>query len=711
LADLNQAIVDAQAALDTTPPDHPNCAAILSNLAVALRIRFERTGDLADLDQAIVDAQAAVDATPIDHPNRAMFLSNLGLVRLARFERTADLADLDRAIVDAQAALGATPPDHPNWAAILSNLGLVRRARFARTGDLADLDQAIVDAQAAVDAAPPDHLNCAAFLSNLGIARLARFERTGDPADRDLAAACFSAGLGLIAASPTLRAQCGLRLAGILTESSRWVDAAIVWESVFELLGQVIDRALSWQDRQHHVGFFATVGTSAAATALHTHGTNRAWEWLEQGRGVMLGQALDTSTDPDLRRQRPDLAAQLDQIRARLNAEPTNPHLPEEAVGVAAQRRQAAQDWQKLVTTIRSTPEFIRFGQPPTIDELHAAISPGGTIVAVNVTRWRCDALILTPAGTDHCPLPNLTERDAIDHANQFLAATRSPGPTATTAIRDSLAWLWNAVCEPILNHLCMTSFATYAFPGPLPRVWWIPTGPLSVLPLHAATSDTGESVLDRVVSSYTPTVRMLARARRTGPPSNLASLIVGINDAPNRPPLTFAVAEAEIVAAAQGAVTQPLLNTAATVDAVRTALPLVGRAHFACHGAPAPDPADSHLALHDGPLPVREVANLALDDAYLAFLSACTTAFGGTTLLDESIHIASAFSLAGFRHVIATLWTINDRLALAITDTTYANLNTGMNPAYAVHDAIQTMRQRYPDHPYLWASYIHFGP
>ncbi|MCA2227374.1 CHAT domain-containing protein [Nonomuraea aurantiaca] len=53
------------------------------------------------------------------------------------------------------------------------------------------------------------------------------------------------------------------------------------------------------------------------------------------------------------------------------------------------------------------------------------------------------------------------------------------------------------------------------------------------------------------------------------------------------------------------------------------------------------------------------ELTSLVIDDGYLAYLSACTTAFGGVELLDESVHIASALQLAGFTHVIGTLWPI----------------------------------------------------
>ena len=54
--------------------------------------------------------------------------------------------------------------------------------------------------------------------------------------------------------------------------------------------------------------------------------------------------------------------------------------------------------------------------------------------------------------------------------------------------------------------------------------MWWCPTGPLTILPIHAAghhadsvsgTTPTKQSVLDRVVSSYAPTLSALIRARQ----------------------------------------------------------------------------------------------------------------------------------------------------------------------------------------------------
>ena len=85
--------------------------------------RYEQTGSLQDLEAAIVHAEAAVEATPEDHPDKAAMLNNLGNMLIRRYERTGNLQDLEAAIVHAEAAVEATPEDHPDKAAMLNNLG------------------------------------------------------------------------------------------------------------------------------------------------------------------------------------------------------------------------------------------------------------------------------------------------------------------------------------------------------------------------------------------------------------------------------------------------------------------------------------------------------------------------------------------------------------------------------------------------------------
>lgn len=137
---------------------------------------------------------------------------------------------------------------------------------------------------------------------------------------------------------------------------------------------------------------------------------------------------------------------------------------------------------------------------------------------------------------------------------------------------------------------------------------------------------------------------------------------------------------------------------------------------HFSCHGVQDPqDPAASYLAVADGPLRVRDLAR-HVTRADLAFLSACETARGDTELADEALHLAAAFSFAGARHVIGTLWSIGDSIAAEIAGDFYTHITADgpgdAVPAEALHRAITRQRDTLRgDAPLLGAAYVHHGP
>jgi tetratricopeptide (TPR) repeat protein len=710
--DLTRAVETADAAVAATPSGHPGRAARLTNLANALHSQFTRTGDPRFLESSIDAYRRAVAVTPPGHPDRAGRLSNLAIAYHTRYlagDRS-DPEDLDQAVEVGESAVAATPIDHPDRRMYLSNLGVSRRVQFERTGEMSMANVAVEVGEAALAATPTDHPDRAIYLSQLAAALQARFDRAGDVTDLNRAVAALRDSLVADAAPPVVRARCGAGLARLLADQGQWVKAAQVWEQVLRLLPQVINRALSWRDRQYKVAAFSGVGTGAAATALAGADVDRAWEWLEQGRALMLGQALDTVVGPSLRHAHPALAARLDRLRRQLGTELPDLADPATIAEVTARRRLAARDWDPLIDRIRREPGFERYGSRPSIDDLRDTVGDNGVIVAINITRWRCDALVLTSNGSDVCPLPSLTMAEATRQADAFLAAVTSPWPKP---MRDVLVWLWDVVVGPVLRHLGRTQpgFGTHRTGDEWPRVWWLPTGPLSVLPMHAAISDAGEATLDRVISSYAPTVRVLSQTRpgRT-PPQDRRALVVGVDDAPGHPPLRYASIEAREVSVQLATRTRPLVNNEATLAAVRGGLVGTTWAHFACHGVAAPDPAESHLVLYDGRLTVREIANLNLGQAHVAFLSACGTAFGGTELVDESIHIASAFQLAGFAHVIATLWVVRDLSVRTFANVVYKQIIEGVAPASATHHAVRALRDDHPDHPALWAPYIHVG-
>ena len=113
----------------------------------------------------------------------------------------------------------------------------------------------------------------------------------------------------------------------------------------------------------------------------------------------------------------------------------------------------------------------------------------------------------------------------------------------------------------------------------------------------------------------------------------------------------------------------------------------------------------------------VASLAPVNLSHAQLAYLSACDTALTrDTTLADEAIHLTTAFQLAGFPHVIGTLWAILDATAVDIAGAFYTALRASAGTldtsraACALHDAVRTKRDQFPRHPSLWAAYLHVG-
>jgi CHAT domain-containing protein len=80
-------------------------------------------------------------------------------------------------------------------------------------------------------------------------------------------------------------------------------------------------------------------------------------------------------------------------------------------------------------------------------------------------------------------------------------------------------------------------------------------------------------------------------------------------------------------------------------------------------------------------------------------------------------VHITGAFHLAGYRHVIGTLWPIYDDLARALDIEVYRHLTSQAttppqtaSTAQILHHAIRALRDECADEPTEWAAHIHVG-
>jgi len=189
---IDAAVTHLRAAASAVPADHPQRVGYLSDLAGALAVRAaEEGGGLADLDAAIVIGREVLDRTPAGQGYRPRRQSNLAAALRERYEQTGaadDLdeaitmstsVDLDQAIEAGRAAVSVIPADHPDRALTLAHLGDARRARYERTADGADLDAAI---GSYLEAADHPLASPAAALATRRSAAALTWSGHGDPA-------------------------------------------------------------------------------------------------------------------------------------------------------------------------------------------------------------------------------------------------------------------------------------------------------------------------------------------------------------------------------------------------------------------------------------------------------------------------------------------------------------------------------------------------
>jgi CHAT domain-containing protein len=159
------------------------------------------------------------------------------------------------------------------------------------------------------------------------------------------------------------------------------------------------------------------------------------------------------------------------------------------------------------------------------------------------------------------------------------------------------------------------------------------------------------------------------------------------------------------------------LSQSEATVQSVMAGMKESCWAHFACHGVQdITNPIESGLLLAGASrLKLSDIISLSISHADLAFLSACQTAMGVEDLPGEAVHLAAGMLLAGYRGVIATMWSIMDRDAPQVAGDVYAHLFKGhpdhTQAAHALHYAVQRLREDAEGRSFLsWVPFIHIG-
>ncbi|KAF3178671.1 hypothetical protein TWF788_007401 [Orbilia oligospora] len=720
LDDLQLSIKTGQEAVSMMPADHEGFdGGSFGNLATALGRRFERTGNFDDLNSAIDATEEAIKMTSNSIVNKKTLLLNLGAYLFSKFDSTQDITDLNKSIETINQGLEMMPQHTKNRPGVLSNLSGAYSLRFDKTRNLDDLHLAIQTGEEALAEIPHNHPGRANILFNLAASLEIKFRHSNSIHDVERSLT-FRREVSRSLHTPLHTRMQAAQFAFILqTNNKMWIEAARTAEFSMGLLPLLAPRQLKQRDQQHMLEQFAGFASDGAATILKAgKDVRRVLQLLELGRGVITGLRFGARTDlSELRLQYPELAGRFEQLRSILDSgTAAGAPVSLEEIDVSYD---ANIEFEEIINSIRSLPDFENFLLPPGIDELMGAACQG-PIVVINVSSFRCDAFLIESSDIRSLHLPNLRKKD-IERNVDFMKSMRSIHALSLDVIRQlsrMLEWLWDVAVNPILNEL---KFSAPPLNDNWPRVWWIPTGQLSLLPLHAAGYHTQEALngsgtapgkynttLDRVISSYSSSIKALLYSRQNSQTSKVGldeALLVSMDKTPGHPDLEYAAEEVNALANLLPSQIPTVKLERPSKQTILDSLKSCSIFHFAGHGESDPsDPSKSSLLVSDwqeNPLTVDDLieSDFRQKSPVLAYLSACSTSNNSAEKLqDEAIHLVTACQLAGFKHVVGSLWEVSDKYCVVAAEEIYKmiiedGVINGDKIALGVHKATRRLR------------------
>jgi tetratricopeptide (TPR) repeat protein len=361
-----------------------------------------------------------------------------------------------------------------------------------------------------------------------------------------------------------------------------------------------------------------------------------------------------------------------------------------------------------------------------------------GPVVFINIHTLRSDALILTNKEVFSLDLPELKEADCISYYQKYQKAqsvliNQQSKAEASEIMSDVFKWLWVTAAQRILQRLDILDRRSQDGSTASHKIWWATTKWISVLPIHAAGDHlackmTGEpeSVFDRVISSYIPTIKILRFLRQrlkhfaSSPlPDPTLALLVAMPSTPRQDDLPLAEREVQTVRSNLERKFKINLSICPKSPSIVEALGNCMLAHFACHTeVDARDPSKTRLQLvdwdKDAALTVDRLVQMELSSCRMTYLSSCNTA-RDWSIRENSMHIAVGFLMAGVPYVIGTLWKVEDSVSEEVATQFYQKLDLAKSidnvssAARQLHEVLGELRER---GAYLvdWAPYAHFG-
>ncbi len=486
----------------------------------------------------------------------------------------------------------------------------------------------------------------------------------------------------------------------------RWSDALARFTAAIQVGDTLFAAAYSEAGRRAEIAETSALYARAAYCLLQLKNPEDALERAEAGKTRLLGEALalagaDTANLPP---EQTEALHVKRQIVSELEAEmrlPSDTPARRSDRALAELLRDARSALNSLVVEIRQDhPDFMPLGL--TRSEILALAPPDGALIAPVVTS-QGSAVFILPHGARALDPSHvlLLDHFTTESLETLLVGTEeNPGWLRVYLTRRTRAWqdaiskltgqLWDAFIAPI--HARLQTLGVR-------RLVLMPMGGLQLLPLHAAwrlVDGAPRYWLDDFETSYAPSAFALRVSRqRARAADTRAALIAGVSAYQRQSALPFTRIEVEHIAEQFGVL--PLLDAAATPDAIKKGAPGAAYLHLSCHGAFAwgDDPLNSALYLADeAALRLADILALKLT-AQLVTLSACETGVPDLRQSpDEYVGLPAGFLQAGAAGVVSSLWSVNDLSTALLMIRFYENhLQRSQPPAQALRAAQQWLR------------------
>jgi CHAT domain-containing protein/tetratricopeptide (TPR) repeat protein len=754
-ANVERAIGYLRAMLDDLPPDVPPAFRIplQLNLGAALveRPAGDRAGNIEEALDHYRSALAACDDA-IDPATRAQLQQNLAAAYIYRIGHDR-VADAGAAITACRQALPvftrqARPKD---WLWTMLNLVSAYALRIREDeGGTFKLDDAreviplVKEALTAVDR-ESDSLQWAALQAGAGSA----YAVTGETGQ---AIASYRRALEVFrpeTSSVNCR-QCAANLGRLYASGREWASAADAYLLAIEALEAAYEEAEARWSRDSELARASGLYRSCAAALARSGRLAEAVEVAERGRSRALAESLDRGRpDPRLAALEPGLVARYREALGKVAASDRS-RAPSFAVTGKVRAELA-----EVVAEIRRQPGLDDFLRAPGLPAITAVLEDGEALAYAITDRDGTVFLVAHhgPAG----PEVRIASADDFTSAelSRFLTGAALDG--AGTAVPNS-SYLISGLERPEglaaaidrglarVGQLLVAPLADILGQIGARSVVLIPTGLLSLVPLHAAPfNPAGTCLLDQLTVRFSPSARVLAGHTQPAADRGTGQLVAVVDPGGT---LKWAAAEcaaATALAAAAGLSTSTQAGRQATRDNLLAALAEATYVHVASHGRfDSADPVRSGLQLADRPLTLADLLEEdKLGRVDLVVASACHTGVTDFSRLpDEALGLPAGFLQAGASAAVATLWPVADHATALLMTAFYARLFGGPDrrpdPASALTGAQLWLRDatigqlrefasayapdlgeelafRAPDdrlygHPYYWAPFVLVG-